>query len=142
MIMDDTAKLSTKLWGAPVAALAMGLISCGEPAPAPLSESAQRGATVFAEHCVACHSDEYTKTPPAPSLKSVIGRKAGATGFPYSSALRNADIVWSKENLDRFLATPLQVVPNNQMAFYGMDDAAARADLIEFMAANSPPPHP
>lgn len=75
----------------------------------------------------------------APSLRNVLGRKAGSTSYPYSAAFRRVDFVWNRENLDKFLADPRRAVPNNGMAFFGMPDVAARSDLIEYLSIMSPP---
>lgn len=118
----------------------MGLVTAcgggGNQQPVP-SQAARRGETVFAQHCAHCHGIADAKRRDAPNLRDVIGRKAGATNFPYSAAFRNVDLVWNRETLDRFLADPRRLVPDNQMAFFGMPDPAARADLIAYLELNS-----
>jgi cytochrome c len=115
--------------------------ACGPSTP-PLSESAQRGEQAFATHCGSCHAmgDSGSESLSGPWLVGVMGRRAGSTSFPYSPAMRAAGetIVWERETLERFLAAPRDVVPNNQMAFFGIPDAATRADIVEFLAAKSP----
>jgi cytochrome c len=115
--------------------------ACGPSAP-PLSESAQRGQQAFVTHCGSCHvlGDSGTEALSGPWLVGLMGRRAGSTDFPYSPAMRAAGetLVWDSETLDRFLTAPRDLVPNNQMAFYGMPDAATRADIIEFLATKSP----
>jgi cytochrome c len=70
-----------------------------------------------------------------PSLAGVWGRKAGvAPGFTrYSEALKTSGVIWNAETLDRWLADPASFIPNNRMAFPGIDDATARADLIAYL---------
>jgi cytochrome c len=70
-----------------------------------------------------------------PSLAGVFGRKAGtAEGFKrYSPALGSADITWTGEALDAFLADPPSFLPGNRMTFAGLPDAQARADLIAYL---------
>jgi cytochrome c2 len=42
-----------------------------------------------------------------PNLHNIIGRKAGSLpNYGYSSAMKDADFVWDKENLDSFIAKP------------------------------------
>jgi cytochrome c len=126
--------------GASAVALAL-TVACSPAAP-PLSEAAQRGAEAFQTHCGSCHSmaDSGGESISGPWLPGVVGRRAGSTGFAYSPAMRAAGetIVWNRETLDQFLTAPRDVVPDNQMAFYGMPDAATRSDIIEFLAAKSP----
>jgi cytochrome c len=70
-----------------------------------------------------------------PSLHAVIGRKAGSLpNYNYSESMKKADIVWDKNNLDRFIANPDQSVPGNNMKPYGGITAAEeRAKIIEYL---------
>jgi cytochrome c len=65
----------------------------------------ETGAHVF-RTCAACHTLEPGVHRTGPSLAGVFGREAGtAEGFHrYSEALRSADLVWSEDTLDPFLA--------------------------------------
>ncbi len=49
--------------------------------------------------------------------------------------MRNSGIIWTREKLDRYLAAPREVVPDNEMAFFGMADPAMRSDLVEYLAS-------
>ena len=60
--------------------------------------------------------------------------RAPATGFRYSEANKNANIVWSTENLDPYLADPKKVVPGTTMAFAGVRKPEERTDLIAYLA--------
>jgi cytochrome c len=94
----------------------------------------ERGAQVF-RSCAACHSLKPGEHRTGPSLAGVLGRHAGtAEGFTrYSSALEQADVTWTEETLDRWLAEPQAVVPGNSMTFPGIRDQEARADLIAYL---------
>jgi cytochrome c len=102
-----------------------------------------RGQQLFEEGCISCHSLDPDNNMVGPSLSGLWGRKAG--GLPsftrYSPAMRAADAVWADDTLDQFLADPQALIPENHMAFPGMDDPQARADLIGFLkqAAQSNP---
>jgi cytochrome c len=111
------------------------LAACGGAAP---SESARRGEAVFVANCAQCHVVGSDKWSSAPSLRNLLGRKAGSTSFPYSPAFRQADFVWNRETLDTYLADPRGMVPGNQMVFFGMPNAAERSDLIDYLALMSP----
>ena len=86
--------------------------------------------------CQVCHSLEPGKNILGPSLAGIVGRKAGAEpGYSYSPAMKQANIVWDANALDRYLADPQKVVPGNKMPFPGLKTEQDRADVIAFLAA-------
>jgi cytochrome c len=95
----------------------------------------KRGAQAF-RACTACHSLEPGRHRTGPSLAGVFGRKAGTaeTFRRYSPALKAADVVWNEVTLDAWIADPQAFIPGNRMAFRGLSDAQARADLIAYLA--------
>ncbi len=76
------------------------------------------------------------------SRPAEAGRRAGSVpGFAYSAAMKKSSIVWNKRTLDRFLASPLAVIPGTAMGYAGIADPRERADLIEYLErANHSPP--
>jgi cytochrome c2 len=63
----------------------------------------------------------------------VVGRKAGTVpGYHYSPALQNAGLVWSGDNLDRWLADPKKFVPGARMPVRVLD-APSRHDLVAYL---------
>src|SRR5262249_20402538 len=70
------------------------------------------GKRVF-NQCMACHSLAKGKNGLGPGLFGVVGRKAGtAEGFNnYSPAMKKTDIVWTEENLSKYLADPKSLIP-------------------------------
>ena len=69
-----------------------------------------------------------------PNLHGVFGREAAsAPDFPYSDALREAGIVWTPAELDRWLARPDDFVPGNLMVFAGIYSVSDRTDLLAFL---------
>jgi cytochrome c2 len=107
--------------------------------------NAGRGARVF-QQCYACHSVDPAETVKlqGPSLYRIVGRRAASVpGFSYSPALMamgEAGLVWTAEQLDRFLADPEDMLPGNQMSFFGLADARDRADLIAYLKASADRP--
>jgi cytochrome c len=99
---------------------------------------AQRGARAF-QACAACHTLEPGRHMTGPSLAGIWRRKAaGEAGFQrYSEALKRSGIVWSETTLDKWLSNPETAVPGNLMAFQGVGDEQARADLIALLRAAS-----
>jgi cytochrome c len=86
------------------------------------------------ENCVACHSLQAGENGVGPSLHGLFGRKSAAEDFTYSPAMRRANVTWTPELLDRYLADPQGgAFRGNRMPFSGMPDAQARADLIAYL---------
>jgi cytochrome c len=94
------------------------------------------GARAF-QRCAACHSIRADdQDSPAPSLRGVVGRRAGSLAdFPYSDAMTAAGrrgMVWDEATLARFLADPDAVVPGTDMPFQG-GSATERAAVIAWL---------
>jgi cytochrome c len=94
-----------------------------------------RGSRFFQQGCAACHSLEPDRNMTGPSLARVIGRKAGTPPSfrRYSPALKSADVTWSEQTLDPWLADPAHFIPGNRMVFPGAKDAQVRADIIAYL---------
>jgi len=96
------------------------------------AQDAAAGKAVFAQ-CQACHSVDGTSGV-GPSLKGVVGRKAGGvTGFSYSRALQSSGFAWNTKSLDAFIAEPQKAVPGTVMPFSGLPDATQRAALVAYL---------
>jgi cytochrome c len=94
----------------------------------------ERGKAVF-EQCAACHSLDGAGDYDGPTLKGVIGRKAGSLeDYRYSAAMKRSDVVWDAATLDQYVADPQAFIPGNRMAFAGINDKTQRDDLIAFLA--------
>lgn len=113
-----------------LAAAAIGLFA----APA-FAQDAAAGGEVFKSQCGVCHdAQKPAHNKIGPSLLGVVGRKAGtAPGFNYSAAMKAYAKPWTPANLDAFLTAPRSVVATTSMTFYGVKDAAKRANLIAFL---------
>ena len=90
-----------------------------------------------AKVCMACHSFTDKANKVGPSLVGVVGRKpASAEGYAYSDAFKAygaKTTAWDDAALNAYLKDPKGVVPGTKMAFSGVKDDAARADLIAFL---------
>ena len=92
---------------------------------------AEHGHALFAERCTACHALDSNKV--GPMLGGVIGRRAGsAAGYDYSVALKHAGLVWSTDNLDRWLADPRAFIAGAKMPIRVLD-APSRKDIIAYL---------
>lgn len=100
------------------------------------SNAAGTDKAAFNNHCRTCHSPREGDNRLGPSLGNIVGAKAGTQpGYPnYSAAMKSSGIVWDEQTLDRFIADPDAVIPNNNMKpFKGVTDPAVRKRIIEAM---------
>jgi len=90
--------------------------------------------------CRACHQiGSGAKSAIGPVLNGVVGRKAGTyPGFQYSDANRDSGIVWTPDELDKYLTSPQTVMPHTKMIFPGLNDAQKRKDVIAFLEQFGP----
>ena len=105
--------------------------------PAPLPAAGERAF----QRCYSCHSLDANETGlSGPNLDRLIGRRIAADrNFAYSPAFRNfarREKVWTRRLLDRFIANPEKLVPQNSMNFFGMRDAEQRRALAAYIAAD------
>jgi cytochrome c2 len=117
------------LLGFPAASIAEGL------GTAPVAA----GERAF-QKCYSCHAlGDTDEGAQGPSLKGIVGRPVASwQGYDYSPALRayaRQQPRWSRKALNAFLADPQKVAPDNEMGFYGLNDAAERAALVDWLAA-------
>jgi cytochrome c len=106
----------------------VAIIFVGSPARA--AGDAAHGAVVY-QMCQNCHS--INENDVGPMHKGLVGRMSGTVpGYNYSSALRNAKIVWTEKNLDKWLAGPQKLVPGTRM-FFQLANPQDRADVIAFL---------
>ena len=93
-----------------------------------------KGKAVF-EQCAACHSLDGSGDYDGPTLKGVIGRKAGSLeDYRYSAAMKRSDVTWDAGTLDEYVADPQAFIPGNRMAFAGISDNTQRDDLVAYLA--------
>jgi cytochrome c len=90
--------------------------------------------------CRACHQiGPNAKNAVGPVLSGVIGRKAGTyPGYAYSPANKDSGIVWSPEELNKYLTSPQTVVPHTKMIFPGVKDPQKRKDIIAYLEQFTP----
>lgn len=108
-------------------------------APAHAEGDAAKGEKVFAK-CKACHEVEKGVNKVGPTLKGVVGRKAGSVAeYKYSEAMlaKGAEgLVWDDANIASYLADPKGFVPKNKMAFAGLKKPEDVADVIAYLKAH------
>jgi cytochrome c len=124
-----------------VASLAVTIVLC---TPTLAQETVGKGTAgedgqlVFNNACRTCHTLKEGDNRLGPNLHKIIGRKAGSLpDYGYSSSMKNAGLVWDKNNLDRFIANPDQVVSGHTMRPYGgVASAEDRAKIIAYLEAS------
>lgn len=127
-----------------VALMLGGAAAAQQPAQPAATGPDDTGKALFVKQCAQCHSLAKDKNGNGPSLHRVVGRMAASVpGFKYSRAMRQMaaedELVWSEENLARFLERPSLLVPGTRMAFPGMKNKEDLSSLIEWIKANSGP---
>lgn len=98
------------------------------------------GEKIF-KRCSACHVVNAKQNRVGPYLQGVVGRTAGsAEGFKYSDGMKKAGeggLVWTEDNLDKYLENPKGLVAGNKMAFAGLKKPEERANVIAYLKQQS-----
>jgi cytochrome c len=107
------------------------LVGLSAPAMAQDAAAGEKDFTV----CRACHQiGPGAKIAVGPVLNGIVGRKAGTyPGYAYSPANKDSGIVWTPEELDKYLTNPQAVVPKTKMIFPGLKDEQKRKEVIAFL---------
>lgn len=124
-----------------VFALGAGL-ALGSFAPAYAQGDAAAGKTLFDQKCATCHtlSSDPAHGLTGPNLMGVIGRTAGTiAGWDFSPALHDSKLVWTDENLHKWLTDPEALVPGSKM-FMKVPSKFEREDVIAYIKSVSPKP--
>jgi cytochrome c len=119
-----------------VRSLVAGVLSAAVVSSSAFAADPAAGEKVFRSQCSICHSVARGRNMIGPSLFGVVGRKAGTVeGFHYSAANRKSGLIWDEAELEKYLASPHDVVPGTTMTYPGLKDATERANLIAYLAA-------
>ena len=103
-----------------------GLNAQGDPAA---------GQAVFEQKCASCHSvaADLTHGLLGPNLVGVVGRTAGTvTGWDFSPALKDSKVIWTEENLSKWLTDTSAFVPMAQMDLK-VPSRFEREDVISYL---------
>lgn len=87
--------------------------------------------------CKSCHS--FEKNGVGPSLKGVVGEKAGQghDGYSFSDALKNSGLTWDEATLKEWITDPKKKVPGNKMVFPGIKDETKVDNIIAYIKSKS-----
>lgn len=98
------------------------------------AQATDAGKQAFQE-CTACHSTDKGVNGVGPTLAGIVGSRAGdVEGYRFSNPMKRSGIVWTPENLDKYIADPQAVVPGTRMPYSGMADPKMRAELVKYLA--------
>jgi len=107
-----------------------------------------KGSRVF-RRCTSCHTIEKGgDNKIGPNLFDVVGNHfQHKDDFAYSDAFKAAapGKTWTYDELDKWLTNPKAFIPGTKMSFAGLTDVQQRADVIAYLAQESPdnaPPLP
>jgi cytochrome c len=102
------------------------------------------GQHLFKDHCAACHQER--RRPHfdlGPSLKGIVGRSAAAVpNFPYSNALKKSGLVWTEDNLRKWIADNEHMVPGMLMPHVEIKDPAEMIYIVEYLKTLKAPAKP
>jgi len=92
--------------------------------------------------CQSCHNN--AKGGPnaiGPNLWGVVGRPIGKhEGYTYSAAVSGHGGEWTWDNISAWIANPKTYIPQDKMAFAGIEKAKDRADLLAYLNRQSDKP--
>jgi cytochrome c len=93
------------------------------------------GHQVFRDHCAACHVQKAgARRVLGPALEGVLDRPAGTVaGFPFSDALKKSGLVWTADNLRKWIADPARMVPETLMPHASVSDPAEQIYLVAYL---------
>ena len=101
--------------------------------PAAMASGGQTRPVAFTA-CAACHSTEPGKKAFGPNLFGIAGRKAASLpDYSYSPALKASGLVWTAQNLDKWLTSPQKAVPGTKMPFPGISDPVKRKVVVAYL---------
>ncbi len=94
---------------------------------------AAKGEKTF-KKCKACHTiNKGGKHKAGPNLFGVVGRKAGSTSFKKYKGLKGSDIVWSEDNLDKWLKNPKKFIGKKTSMVIKLKKEKDRKNVIAYL---------
>ena len=115
----------------------LGVLGAANHAMAVETIEENAGKQVF-HHCMACHSVEPGKLGFGPNLHGVVGRPAASLPtFVYSDALKASGIIWTEDNLRKWIAGNTDFVPGTRMRHVAITDKAEQDYLLAYLKAQS-----
>ena len=97
--------------------------------------NADKGKAQYADQCEKCHKLQAGNNEKGPQLSRIYGAKAALlTDYEYTDAMKNSNMTWTAENLDKYIANPKQTVVGTRMRSKPLADAQTRQDIIAYLS--------
>src|SRR3989338_3451480 len=96
----------------------------------------KKGEKIFRTRAAQCHtSNKGGAHGVGPNLWGIVDRKSGTVdGYSYTAANKDSGVVWTEDNLFKYLENPKKFIPGTKMSFAGIKSEKERQDLIAYMA--------
>ncbi len=93
------------------------------------------GEQLFGTHCGTCHRLNEGEHDVGPHLHDVIGRRAGEVDgyFNFSPFLQFSNVIWTKDNLKKYIASPQRLIPGTTMPASDITEKEADS-IVEFLS--------
>ena len=118
---------------AKVFAIAAALVLSLGLGTAQAAGDAAKGAKTF-KKCKSCHTvKEGGKHKAGPNLFAIIGKKAGSTDFKKYKGLKGSDIVWTEDNLDKWLKNPKKFIGKKTSMVLKLKKEKDRKNVIAYL---------
>lgn len=93
------------------------------------------GKAEYEKDCLKCHKLQPGNNEKGPQLMRIYGAKSALLAdYQYTDAMKNSNMVWNAENLDKYIAHPKQTVVGTRMRSDPIADAKVRQDIIAYIS--------
>ena len=118
---------------AKVSAITAAMVLSLSLGAAQASADVAKGEKTF-KKCKACHTvNEGGKHKAGPNLFGIVGKQAGSTDFKKYKGLKGSDIVWTDDNLDKWLKNPKKFIGKKTSMVLKLKKEADRKNVIEYL---------
>lgn len=94
-----------------------------------------KGKIYYEQECEQCHKLQIGSNEKGPQLLNIYGSKSALlTDYNYTDALKNSQIIWSSEMLDKYIADPKKTVNGTRMRSEPISDEQMRQDIIAYLS--------